>query len=171
MASSTIAYVLLLVIGSTAQNIGGTKKQRTPWRFQDYPARVGFKGKPAKPILVTAREHSYRTEIRYQARKGPDFAGHFTVAEWGCGSPCLYFVIINATSGAIYDPGIVVGCVNEYRMDAEVHFQLESRLIAVTGVLKTPSSSDEVVCGTNYYQWDGKRLSLIHFEPWPKSGP
>jgi len=138
MGNAIIASVLLLVIGSTAQNAGVIKKQETSWRFEDYPALVGLKGKPARPILVTARERKYRTEIREQARKGPNFAGHFTVAKWGCGSPCLYFVIVNATSGVIYDPGIVVGCANKYGLGATVHFKLESRLIAATGVSDAP---------------------------------
>lgn len=126
---------------------------------------------PAKPILATPFEHSYRTEIRAQARKGPNFAGHFTLAKWGCGSPCLRFVIIDATSGAAYDPGIIVGCANKHGLEAKIDFRLGSRLIAATGISEAAASSTEVVCGTNYYLWDGKHLKFAHFERWPKPSP
>lgn len=171
MGSAIIACVLLLAAATTAQSVKPTARETGALTFQNYPAELGFRGKAAKPILVTPLEHKYRTEIREQARKGPDFAGHFTLAKWGCGSPCLQFVIINATSGAIYDPGIVVGCANKNGLAARIDFRFESRLIAATGSSETTASSNEVDCGTNYYQWDGKRLIFVHFNPWPKSSP
>jgi len=102
--------------------------------------------------------------IRIQASKGPNFAGHFTLAYWGCGSPCLSFVIIDAVSGAIYEFKESVACADENRMDASVDFKLESRLVIATGF------SEKLGCGNSFYEWNGKELTLIHFEPWPNRG-
>lgn len=165
------SFALLLLSGAPKALGAAQTPGADAWTFQHYPAEAEFKGTPAKPILATRFEQSYRTQIREQARKGPSFAGHFTLAKWGCGSPCLRFVIVDATSGTVYDPGIIVGCANRYGLEAKIDFRLRSRLIAATGVSEARVSSTEVVCGTNYYLWNGEHLKFVHFEPWPKSGP
>ncbi|HEY1211289.1 MAG TPA: hypothetical protein VGE85_18130 [Terracidiphilus sp.] len=167
MKNTVIANILLLISMSTfAQNDGLNPKESNVWTFEHYPAVADFSGSPAKPLLITPHEHAFRTMIRTQALNGPNFAGHYTVAKWGCGSPCLSFVIIDAKSGAIYDPGFSAGCANSNGSGAGINFKLTSRLIIVTGLSK---ESKEVVCGDDFYQWDGKRLKWIHFEPWPSN--
>jgi hypothetical protein len=78
---------------------------------------------------------------------------------------------IDATSGRIYDPGIIVTCANRNGPDAGIDFNDKSRLIAATGSSGFYASSKGVERGTDYYLWDGKQLTHLHFEPWPKSGP
>jgi hypothetical protein len=148
-------------ISAMAQEGKLTTLEVGQWSFRNYPVAAHFSGKPAKPLLVTPHERNFRTMIRTQANKGPNFAGHFTLAQWGCGSPCLSFVIIDAASGAIYDFKEAVGCADKNGIDASVDFRLNSRLVIATGF------SEKLGCGTSFYEWNGKRLSLIHFEPWP----
>src|SRR5262250_1611988 len=73
------------------------------FKFEDYPATADFKGKPAAPVLATKSARMFRTQIREAARKGPNFAGHYTVAEWGCGSGCVTIAVIDAVSGKVFD--------------------------------------------------------------------
>ena len=54
------------------------------------------------PVIKTAEARRFRTMIREAAAKGPNFAGHFTVAEWGCGAGCVSVAIIDAATGSIY---------------------------------------------------------------------
>jgi hypothetical protein len=169
MRTSLVACILILLLAAYRLQTTAQTAEEDGWTFQKYPARIGFTGKPAKPLLVTPLERSYRTQIREQAQKGPNFAGHYTLAQWGCGSPCVEFVIIDAKSGAVYDSGEKVGCANRNGLDARLQFRLDSQLIAATGSSGINVSSKEVECGTNYYRWDGKRINLVHFEPWPKS--
>ena len=82
--------------------------------------------------------------------------------KWGCGSPCLQFVIVDARSGIVHDSNFVVGCTGQNGLEAVIDFKLTSRLIVATG------HSKEAGCGTNFYEWSDKQLKLIHFEPWPK---
>lgn len=164
MRGAIIACILLLVSASTAAQRSGLAS-RSRWTFQHYPAVTDFVGRPARPLLDTPLEYSYRTVIRIQASKGPNFAGHYTLAKWGCGSPCVKFVIIDARSGTVYDPGLTFGCANKNGLEASVKFKLSSRLIVAT------DSSEESGCGTGFYEWDRKQLSLVHFEPWTTSGP
>src|SRR5580658_9761039 len=94
------ALVLLSLCGvsALAQNTG------TP-RFEDYPVSKSFSGTPAAPILATSEQHMYRSRIRNGVStlsdvwigsyknpvkaKGPNFAGHYFVIRWGCGSQCV----------------------------------------------------------------------------------
>lgn len=158
--ATRISILLLIAVNIAAQTVGLKSDNAGLWSFKNYPAAADFAGKPAAPILATSHEHLMRIQIRTQASQGPNFAGHFSLAKWGCGSPCLAFVIIDAESGTIYDPGFSVACANENGMDASIDFKLTSRLLVTTGF------SEKSGCGTDYYEWDEKKLILIHFEPW-----
>jgi hypothetical protein len=37
-------------------------------------------------------------------RPGPNFAGHYFIVTWGCGSPCLMAAIVDAKSGRVLPP-------------------------------------------------------------------
>jgi hypothetical protein len=67
--------------------------------YRDFAVGEIFHGPPVQPILVTAEDKSYRTVLREGARKGPDFAGHYTIVEWGEGSSVITFAVVDAISG------------------------------------------------------------------------
>jgi len=71
---------------------------------RDYPAVVGFKGTPASPILDTKFKRLFRTRIREEAKKGPNFSGHYTVVAWGCGMDSYMLVVVDAITGKVYEP-------------------------------------------------------------------
>jgi hypothetical protein len=87
-------------------------------RFEDYPAIEKFKGTPKVPSLTTPEERRFRTVIRQgvakgygvtdgpsgKERPGPNFAGHYFIVTWGCGSPCLMTAIVDAKSGRVLPP-------------------------------------------------------------------
>ena len=75
--------------------------QKTP-QFADFPAPKVFKGKPAVPKVEHPSDRMFRTRIRQAAANGPNFAGHFTIAQWGCGAGCVQTVIVDAAKGAVY---------------------------------------------------------------------
>ena len=54
----------------------------------------------------------------------------------GCGSPCLGFVIIDAASGAVYDPGFKVGRGDKNGLEAGIDFKIMSRLVLTAGFFK-----------------------------------
>src|SRR5262245_16415153 len=37
----------------------------------------------------------FRTVLQQELAKGPNFAGHYRVAAWGCGSSCTMFAVID----------------------------------------------------------------------------
>lgn len=72
--------------------------------FNEYPAGEIFKGRPAPPKLVRPGDRRFRTKIREGAEAGPNFAGHLSIAEWGCGASCVSIAVIDAQTGRVY-PG------------------------------------------------------------------
>ena len=95
-------------------------------RFEDYPVTEVFTRSPHSPISFTPEQRMFRTVIRQgvekgwgvwingewgkeQNRPGPNFAGHFIVIIWGCGSGCIEMAISDAATGVIYDPPVSEG--------------------------------------------------------------
>ncbi|MFZ5867293.1 MAG: hypothetical protein ACOYXY_15520 [Thermodesulfobacteriota bacterium] len=118
--------------------------------------------KIAKPDVSKERARTYRTRLREGAAKGPNFAGHYTVVRWGCGTDCIEFAIVDVISGAVFfPPFLTVQSVPPYDQDnptmipRNVEFRPDSRLLIVTGTIDK-SSSDK-----HFYEWTGKELKLV----------
>jgi hypothetical protein len=73
---------VLLVFALSSSCLAGTESPYSKYPFAKYPARH-YKGKLATPRLITSAQREFRTVIRRGAEKGPNVAGHYTVAEWG----------------------------------------------------------------------------------------
>lgn len=71
----------------------------------------------------TARE--FRTRIGAALEKGPNFAGHFVIATWGCGTMCLAGAVVDSRTGRVFpgDTAIDFSCRHE--------FQRTSRLLII----------------------------------------
>lgn len=139
-------------------------------RFEDFPVAAAemFHGAPAAPQLKTAGQRTFRTMIRDGASKGPAFAGHYSVPQWGCGAGCLQMALIDARSGAVYDgpfgtlPNATLAPDPNVDPDKSgIFFHLDSFLLLARGC---PNEKD---CGTYYYRWTGARFELLRRIPSP----
>jgi hypothetical protein len=138
--------------------------------FEQYsttiPASVGRTKLDLKsdPIART-----YRTVIRREMSRGANFAGHYRVAIWGCGSSCAQFAVIDLNTGrAITVPGVdnVSGThlgADDFlpRTDSNAwgfRFKRNSRLLVLVGEMNEDDSKD----GAFYYVLKNDRLVLVH---------
>ena len=131
------------------------------WPFQKYPAAI-FHGKAALPKaeIPLAREHI--SIIRAAVARGPNFAGHYTVVDWGCGTSCGVYVIVDARTGKIYEPpeisrGVELGV-------AGPEFRPDSTLMVIASC-PPPEVYGLKNCERKFYRWDGARLLLLRTEP------
>jgi hypothetical protein len=84
------------------------KKYRSKYKFSMFRVRAMYKGRLAPPDFKTdPKARLFKTEIRDQCKDyGINFAGHYTVIEWGCGTECESIAIVDRISGAIFYSGI-----------------------------------------------------------------
>ena len=76
-------------------------------RFEDYPAGPGRRTPRAPPLLRSRDARMFRTVLRNAAAEGPNFAGHYAVAGWGCGMSCISAAIVDTESGRVlFDDGL-----------------------------------------------------------------
>ena len=87
--------------------------------FDDY--KVNVENVKAK-LQLNSHElgKQFRTAIRECYNNSENlFAGHYTLATWGCGSPCQMNVLIDRRTGKIYDaPDSSVG--SDYKKDSRM---------------------------------------------------
>ncbi|HST51462.1 MAG TPA: hypothetical protein VLJ61_05570 [Pyrinomonadaceae bacterium] len=132
-------------------------------RFESYPAPV-YKGRVAPVRINTSLARTFRTRLHEGSKEGVNFAGHYTVVEWGCGAGCLDVAVVDAKTGAVYFPkelsgfGVWYWGTDDY--DA-LQFKPDSRLIVLSGSPVSESSKAEPQYGLFYYEWTGNGLKLI----------
>lgn len=156
--------VSLLVVSTPAQ------KPRPGPRFEDFLVRNIFSGTPARPALETTEEREFRTVIRRGVAKGwgvddgitgrpfpgpgPNFAGHYVIVAWGCGSPCLMAAIVDLKTGRVFPPPFHHGPGGSYfhvpwafPMDPPLSYRLDSRLL----IANICEAGESQKCGAHYF--------------------
>ena len=100
---------------------------------------------------------------------GANFAGHYRVAIWGCGSSCAQFAVVNLKTGRAITAQGVDG-VSGVHLNADdflphtesdawgFRFKRDSRLIVLVGEI----NEDDAKEGAFYYVLKGDRLELVH---------
>jgi len=79
-----------------------------------------YEGELAAPDLKGFPDfQNFKTRIREGCENGINFAGHFTIITWGCGSECQSMVLIDRKKGAIYD-GVHTSHGSEFIKDSRL---------------------------------------------------
>src|SRR4051812_38998112 len=104
-----IKIVLLTALLTTVSLIGIA--QSTTPTFTQYAVKV----EKIENIKVNLRSHkyanSYRTNLRNAAKEGVNFAGHYILTTWGCGTNCSQTAIIDARNGQVFFPEELGGAI------------------------------------------------------------
>ena len=148
-----VALLLSCVSSSFAQ------KKRTPIRFEDFATAETLTGSRAVPVLRTKLQREFRSRILDGAKLPPNFAGHYRIVQWGCGSDCVDFVTVDLNTGDVYDPPFnslwVDAFTERWRGEGLIH-KVNSRLLVPEGC---PSER----CGRFYYEWTGHDFKLLTY--------
>jgi hypothetical protein len=128
-------------------------------------------GTPKLDLKSSLTARMYRTLLRQEVSKGPNFAGHYRVAIWGCGTSCAMFAVVNLQTGRVitpdnfYDTSTVYFGVEGQKFfpdsqsgDDFFGFRKDSKLLVVLGDLDEDESRE----GAFYFVLDDERLLLIH---------
>lgn len=146
----------------------GSAQSKTP-TFTQYSARV----EKIRNIKVDLKSHKtarmFRTNLRNSAKEGVNFAGHFVLTTWGCGTNCSESALIDAHTGRVFFPtqleGIGIGYC-ELPDDIEpLVFKTNSRLLVLNGFKGGDLDKKNGRCGIYYFEWTGTALKQFKFVP------
>ncbi|HYW42353.1 MAG TPA: hypothetical protein VE959_05825 [Bryobacteraceae bacterium] len=145
--------------------VGWLPAQTTTPAFDQYRVAETFTGKPVAPVLKTVEDRAFRTMIREGAADGPNFAGHYTIVEWGCGAGCVSIATVDARTGTVYHGPFrnlawtMMKYEGRYAANDDKFEQLaykpDSRLLVARGC---PEEKD---CASYFYEWTGAQYKLI----------
>lgn len=158
-----LVRIIVLVLVVSASSLKGQGPKAHVPRPSDYPVNEVFSGRPAQPKLLRPGDRLFRTRIREDSAKGPNFAGQYTIVEWGCGTSCVSIAVIDAKTGDVYSGpfGILgYGDVMKYADVSEDSFEplsynVRSRLLVVRGC------PEDQNCGSYFYEWRPPQFRLI----------
>ena len=108
----------------------------------------------------------WRTRLREAAARRPDFAGHYVLASWGCGTECVMGAAVDVRSGHVVRlPGSLCCWFSDGQATPEdvepMRYRLNSRLLVLTG-RRNERDGD---AGTHYYAMENGRL--VHLRDVP----
>ena len=175
---SELVFILLTGICSAADH--------TP-AFGDFAAKPIFRGTPAEPQFTNPRQvlpnrqsgendllpdadDRYRTSVRLNAQRGPNFAGRYTIARWSCGTSCSSMVVVDAVTGVLYRDAPFGTLVTNGNPQSKLHeysglsFRKDSSLLVVEGCFDVDFREAEgkpTDCSRSYYQWIAPRFNLL----------
>jgi hypothetical protein len=112
-----------------------------PKSFEDYPAEM-YQGELADPDFSTnPKEKMFITAIKNNCKKGINFAGHYTLAIWGCGSPCQSGVVVDRITGKIYS-GYNSSLSSEFKKDSKLIIRNIGAIDTTTNLIRADVFSE-----------------------------
>jgi hypothetical protein len=128
-----------------------------PLKAEDYAVNEVFQGTPAKLDLVSlAGAKLFKTTLHKGYEGEANFAGHFRIIAWGCGTECKEFVLVDLKTGRVMPGG---------KADIALTHSAKSSLLVVNSLeslLDFYGSKEEISSAktTRYYQWNSKLTPL-----------
>ena len=132
-------------------------------RFEDFPITTGSPVRNA-PLVLTSRDRPYRTRLRAAAAERPNFARHYVLTTWGCGTECLYGAAVNLRTGRVTFLPFATCCFSEAPEGVEemVAFRQDSTLLVLLGMTKERGD-----VASHYYRIPGDRFVHLRSVPFP----
>jgi hypothetical protein len=101
----------------------------------------------------------FRTRLREDSRTGTNFAGHYTVVFWGCGTGCAQLAVVDARTGRVYWPPLEYTDIPPDPADEDrarhPNFRPDSKLLVLT---RNHYDGNHTVY---YYLFDKNRFRLL----------
>ena len=166
LATITRVFVLSLIVFLCHAQNGAASAIHEP-DFGEYLVGEVFQGKLASVDLNShPKAKTFRTRLRTAAKQGANFAGHFVLAHWGCGTGCTSFAFVDLQSGRVILPPMEVHfppLSNEPHLMERygIKYQVDSRLLVINGL---PGNAAKI--GSYYYEFKEGALRLVSFIEW-----
>ncbi len=168
-----VGFVLLLTMDEHTQ-AQCKNKAKLP-KPDNYAVQL-YVGKVHAPVLESKHHRMFRTTIRESAKGGVNFAGHYVIADWGCGTGCTQFVVLDALTGTVVDPPFQWVEFHYWAFlsknpkwaayepkwtcfDGFLTYKRDSSLLVVEGCVSKRQ------CGRTFYEMKDGHLAQLSFDP------
>lgn len=150
-----LTLVLLSLVVSKCLIAAPVSKKSEP-QFNEFPAQTVKITTTKKPIFSSNLARRYKTIISNSMADEPNFAGHYRVVVWGCGTDCRGFAIVDLLSGKTYTLPNLESVVGVMGNDEDrLSYRADSNLFVINGV------KNEVDEGKFFYSWKNHRLNFL----------
>ena len=157
-------FAILVVLAAVVWGFG----QRRPLpAFAQFPAAVERARARKIDFAHSPGAGTFRTRLNFALCDGVNFAGHYILTGWGCGTGCIYGAIIDTRNGRVYFPEVLAGMATGYTdnggyVDEPMGRKKSSRLLIINGVPGSQhENAPELLQGKYYYEWANNRLRLL----------
>lgn len=148
-------------------------------RFEDYRIKEPWQGRPPKLQLSSSSERMFRTNLTNAAKEQPNFAGHYRVTYWGCGSNCSAGAVVDLQTGIVWRPPLAkpggrgwerwIECTACFD-GADNEFHSDSRLMIVRCGLNYSDRLKKNSPDTYYFVWEENRFRQLLFVSGKEAG-
>jgi hypothetical protein len=143
------------------------RAQRLP-KFSSYPAAIEKAQTRSIDFRRSPGSTTFRTRLKAALAEGTDFAGHYKIAGWGCGTGCISGAVIDVRNGRVYFPeelyALSVGSFTGDYESEPLKYRKNSRLLVLSGI---PGSADDNATqkpwGDYYYEWKNNRFRQVGY--------
>ena len=123
--------------------------------FEDYPADL-YSGTLAEPDFSTdPNARDFKTRILEECAGGANFAGHYTLVIWGCGSPCQSGVLVDRKTGRIHG-GYGTALSAAFRKDSRMIIRNVEAIDTTTNLIRICP-----YCEVNHEIWTGSSFQEV----------
>jgi len=165
-----LALLVLLIAATVCVAIAQVRKPS----FDRYIAKIERPRAHGVDFRSDAGARAFRTRLSHAFRGGVNFAGHYIVAGWGCGTGCISGAIIDSRTGKVFWPlplyALAVWYAGDSYIEKPVEFRRNSRLLVIRGSPGVKDGDPEKPNGEYYYEWTGRELRQIGFFPYKSEG-
>jgi hypothetical protein len=158
------AIFLVSLASAFVVGVGGQGK--VP-KFADFPTKVEKRSTIRVNLSSHRTARMFRTNLREAAKGGVNFAGHFVVATWGCGTNCSDTGIIDARTGKVYFTrelqGAGFGFCDLPDETEPLVYKADSRLFILSGFKGGELEKKDSRCGVYYLEWTGSVFRQVRF--------
>jgi hypothetical protein len=132
-------------------------------RFEDFSVIEKWDQTRVSLRLTTPSERMFRTNLTHAAKGPPNFAGHYRITFWGCGSVCSAGALIDLHTGEVFQLPLAkadgrgwerwIMCTASFE-GANDEFHIDSRLMVVRCGLNYSDRTQKNIPDTHYFLWE-----------------
>jgi hypothetical protein len=159
--------MLALLLTAMTLSVAASAQGKLP-KFNAYPATVEKARAKKIDFRHSPGAGTFRTRLTEALREGTDFAGHYKIAGWGCGTGCISGAVIDMRTGRVYFPeefyALSVGWFTGEYESEPLKYKANSRMLILSGIPgRENDDGPEQQWGDYYYEWKNNRFRRLKF--------